>query len=276
MANPHERVIKAALKTNADIHKLFGKIGTREHPRGAIINAYRQARKAIPGALDNQATLLAIFNELRQQTGIEVRAILRAAQDIGATQAGKEIAAWDLPDPLGVLTRLQEIENAVASVESVVDDQARSVLALAATGRLEEEQAIGDGTRLGIVTPTPATRETSTWVTVVVFSAWLSVITQSLRQAHKEDEFQRQLIANTGDDRTTETCLRAHGQVVGLDEKFTLTGQPRYANKMFGVPFHDYCRSSVVLVHREFTDDDLTVSMRDAAKARLKARDDDK
>lgn len=60
--------------------------------------------------------------------------------------------------------------------------------------------------------------------------------------------YQRQAIAAL-DGRTTLCCLRVHGQIVGIDEPFVLTGTPRFAGRLMAPPFHWRCRTSVVLYH---------------------------
>ena len=85
------------------------------------------------------------------------------------------------------------------------------------------------------------------------------------------EDFKRQAIAAI-DERTTDTCLRVHGQVVGMTDPFKLTGTPRYADEVPAPPFHDYCRTAVVLVRNEDVNDRTTNLMRDAARAEINAR----
>jgi hypothetical protein len=56
-----------------------------------------------------------------------------------------------------------------------------------------------------------------------------SVFGLTADSAARKNKFSKQVEAAL-DARTTETCLLAHGQVVGLDDKFHLTGTPRYAD----------------------------------------------
>jgi len=75
------------------------------------------------------------------------------------------------------------------------------------------------------------------------------------------------------DERTTDCCLRVHGQVVPLRKKFKLTGEPRYADRLAWSPFHWYCRTSVALVTADEVEDDLTEQMLAAAAAELARRE---
>lgn len=94
-----------------------------------------------------------------------------------------------------------------------------------------------------------------------------------LRQARSDiPELQKQVVASVQAD-TTETCLRAHGQVRPLDENFELTGEPRFADEMLHTPFHWNCRSAIAAWHPVFERGGMTTSsMRDDAAAELRRR----
>lgn len=84
--------------------------------------------------------------------------------------------------------------------------------------------------------------------------------------------WQKQAIAAV-DERTTDCCLRVHGQIQPVDGKFNLTGTPRFANRLAHPPFHWYCRSSVVLYHESMEGTGVpTADMRAAARDELDAR----
>lgn len=98
--------------------------------------------------------------------------------------------------------------------------------------------------------------------------------TATYRAADSATGWQRQAIAAL-DERTTECCLRVHGQIVGLDEPFKLTGTPRFADEMMIPPFHHYCRTSVVLYESQMETLGVpTATMQAAAAAELSARHD--
>ena len=89
----------------------------------------------------------------------------------------------------------------------------------------------------------------------------------------KKSIYQKQVIAGL-DERTTQTCLMAHGQIVSLKGKFVLRGTPRFRDEMDHVPFHWNCRSSIALWHPAFEEVGLrTGEMKGAARAELKARE---
>jgi hypothetical protein len=120
--------------------------------------------------------------------------------------------------------------------------------------------------------PAPVMTETAFWLAMAVgmgFTAWLMG-----RDRRRADQlpFGKQAIAAI-DERTTDCCLRVHGQVVDLKKKFHLTGTPRFADDLDWSPFHWYCRTSVALYLPEY-DDELTAGMRGAAGAELAAREE--
>lgn len=85
--------------------------------------------------------------------------------------------------------------------------------------------------------------------------------------------WRKQVIAAI-DERTTDCCLRVHGQIQLMDAPFKLAGTPRYADEMKAPPFHDYCRTVQALYVEEFEVIGVTTDdMRDAANAELAARE---
>jgi hypothetical protein len=75
------------------------------------------------------------------------------------------------------------------------------------------------------------------------------------------------------DERTTDCCLRVHGQIQPLDKPFELSGTPRFADRVMNPPFHWYCRTATALYRPEMEETGLTTDeLRDAARAELAAR----
>lgn len=271
MASPHEKAIAAATRTNDLIYRLFWKLGTRDHPQGGVLAAYRKARKAVPGALDSPAAIQALLDALRSEVEAVVGAVLLDAAEIGLKQAERSLKIYDLGANLPDLDP-QRIEAGLTSTLAVVDQQITATQALAATTGLEEALLIGDGVRVGLLSPAPVVREGAKWTTTTAIAAWLESITFSTGQARAGGEFRRQAIAAI-DNRTTDCCIRVHGQVVGLNEPFRLTGTPRYADEQQSPPFHDYCRTAEALVHVDDVEDDLTASLRETSRVVLSERE---
>jgi hypothetical protein len=57
--------------------------------------------------------------------------------------------------------------------------------------------------------------------------------------AGRANEWDHQVVAGI-DERTTDCCLQAHGQIQPLDKPFHLTGEPRWADYLDNPPFHWY------------------------------------
>lgn len=75
------------------------------------------------------------------------------------------------------------------------------------------------------------------------------------------------------DERTTDCCLRVHGQIVGMDQPFRLTGSPRFADYVMAPPFHWHCRTAETLYIPEFEEIGVkTGDMRSAARGEIEAR----
>jgi len=91
-------------------------------------------------------------------------------------------------------------------------------------------------------------------------------------QKRSQVRFQKQAIAAI-DHRTTDCCLRVHGQVQPLNSPFVLTGKPRFANRLQGPPFHWRCRTAITLYTADMENVGVPTSqMQDAARAELRAR----
>jgi hypothetical protein len=85
-------------------------------------------------------------------------------------------------------------------------------------------------------------------------------------------QYSKQAIAAI-DERTTDCCLRVHGQIQPLDKPFELTGTPRFGSHMMNPPFHWYCRTATALYRPEMESTGLsTVDLVSAAKAEVLAR----
>ncbi len=85
-------------------------------------------------------------------------------------------------------------------------------------------------------------------------------------------EYKKQAIAAI-DERTTDCCLRVHGQIQPLDEPFKLEGEPRFADEVDSPPFHWYCRTAVALYTERLEERGIPTSeMTEAARLELKAR----
>lgn len=173
------------------------------------------------------------------------------------------------------------------------------------------DPSAGSG-RAGVLTPAPVTSEVAHWIVLLASAAHDVVVQRSIMRTEMPphlreegvravsaiapaifgnrfegydfaqfgigakvhevlNEWGRQAVAVI-DERTTDCCLRVHGQWQAFGDDFRLTGTPRYADTQPRPPFHKWCRSATALVQRKYAADDLTTQMRDAARAEINAR----
>jgi hypothetical protein len=262
----HERAVKEALRTSELFKTLIGRLGTRQHPRGRILTAYRNARRALKGADGDVAALREILAELRATLMVIAQDTLWAAVQQGIQQAQAQTALYGLPGGLDGYTPTSELGSWMAAV----DAQMAAVLGLGVTGR-DWASIIGDESRIGALSPAPLIRDGANWLAIAGVTAVGVATLSAIDRGGARDDFGKQAVAAI-DERTTECCLRVHGQVQPITEAFTLTGTPRYADELQEPPFHWYCRTATALVRIQDADDALSRAMRRAAIDEANAR----
>lgn len=263
--NEHEQAVRAALRAGDDLKRLIDQLGNQAHPRGRMLSAYRQARRAMRQA-QNLTTVLDVLRELRATVEDVMRASLASAAQAGLDQARVDLAVYGLPNTVAPYRTEQELAAAMAQY----DAQAAAVQATwATTGDMT--QIVGDEERVGILSPAPVIREGARWLGIALLVAYAGATAEMLERTRRQEDFMRQAVAAI-DERTTDCCLRVHGQVVGMNQDFHLTGTPRFGEYLRNPPFHWYCRSSTALVRREDANDPLSRQMRQAAADEIGAR----
>lgn len=266
MADEHERAVKEALRTSELFKQLIARLGTKEAPRGRILVAYRNARRALKGAEGDVAAMREILAELRATLLTIAQDTLWEAGQRGVTQAQVQIGLYGLPAGLDGYTPTTELSSWMAQI----DAQLAAVYGLAQTGR-DWSAIIGDENRIGALSPAPTIQQGAGWLAIAGVTAVGIATLAAIDRGGARDEFGKQAVAAI-DERTTECCINVHGQVVPMDGRFTLTGTPRYADEMREPPFHWYCRSATALVRMRDADDALSRSMRNAAIEEANAR----
>lgn len=259
MANPHLQIIQAAVASNKQLGVLFNQaIGTKEHPRGALLNAFRQARQNLRGNVGKPVASV-ILNQYRAEVVESVRAGARRAVEVGREQAKKNALALGVsifPTSQGDLL----ITQAVNSVSKVVDNQITAMQ----SGLLTEAQVLGEEGQVGLFAPGAIQRETANSFANLAALIFSVLMLGRLDTPGSTSPFLRQAIAAI-DNKTTPCCLGVHGQTVELDQPFTTPDPPAFARVQDRPPFHWNCRTAQGLVLREMAQDDLTQIMRQAA-----------
>jgi hypothetical protein len=247
---------------------LFARIlGSQAHPQGRILSAYRQARRALASGDLTLLTVAQVLADLQVALQSATGDGLRLAAALGMTQAQAELALYDMGSASSPTATPTLVEQEAWMTTYAA--QANAVRALALNG--DRTLILGDAARVGVLAPALLLREGAKWLALATQKGYGGTVRTSLQRAGAQDEFMRQAVAAI-DERTTDCCLRVHGQVVAVEEKFRLTGTPRYADELAAPPFHDHCRSSTALVRRSEADDDLSQQMRTAARDELRAR----
>ena len=261
----HAQALRIAGRTDRELAQLFAGLGSARHPRGRVLTAYRQARRALTGNATDLRVVEQVLAELRRSLEVTAFQSLQTAAQAGMLQARAMAQVYDLPLPVEVYAPIHEQTAWLA----LFDAQAAQVRALTLTG--EEAAILGDEGRVGTLSPGPVVCEGARWLVIAAISGLSHGIDGAISRSGRQGEFVRQAVASI-DGRTTNCCLKVHGQVVEMEESFRLTGTPRFADKMRDPPFHNYCRTVWTLVHRRDVDDNLSVRMRNAAAAELADR----
>ena len=134
-----------------------------------------------------------------------------------------------------------------------------------------EDILLVKGPDVMVATSTTKVLEAANQMANAAALATQNVVQVSLAAAGAFSDFVRQAVAAV-DERTTPCCLGVHGQVRDLDEWYETPDAPAYAERQKRPPFHDYCRTSQVLVIRTVAEDDLTRRMRRAATLEMVLR----
>jgi hypothetical protein len=251
---------------NSDIGALFAQAGTSEHPRGFVLTAYRNAKRSMRTALKESNPLAAsrdVFQDLRANIRSQSLSMFMDAQALGMEESARQLRFYDIESAPGFSSG--DRATAAALLDAVlakIDAQEMTTRAFLLTDA-SPEQIIGDEERAGILRPSDVLPVLASLAATLVWSSF-----SNWTDTHADLQFNKQVVAGL-DERTTDCCLRAHGQTVKLKDKFHLTGTPRYADYLDWTPFHYWCRSSIAL-HLPQYDDGLTKLMRQSA-ARIMA-----
>ncbi len=268
--------VRSALRAGDGLDRLIAGLGTAAHPRGAVLRAYRNADRALRSALREQRRAQAVAEVLETLRGDltgTVRETLLAAVALGQAQAQVQARAQGLPAaPVWYGANPTDTRAMEVAWLASVDAQVMTARALVAAGAGEPE-IVGDDARAGVLRPAVVVAEGARWAAAALSAALAAYLLWTIdRERQPRSEWFHQAVAAI-DERTTDCCLRVHGQAQPLEKPFRLTGTPRFADRLEHPPFHWYCRSSEALIHRDQVGDTFTGEMVDAAQAERAARE---
>lgn len=272
MPNPLKQAVRSGVKANDTIGDLITDVGTRAHPRGFVTTAYRNTRRALQSALQETNPLAAVDDvmiQLRETVRMETTAIFAKAQETGAEESARQMRFYGIVSPEPARASVDLSEKSQSALEAVLLDLdqkwagIRTMLFLNSS----DEEIIGGEDRWGLFgSGSELSGLIVFWMTSLLwdsFDYWTGYYSGGL-------DFQKQAVAAL-DMRTTDCCLRVHGQVQPMRKPFHLTGTPRFAEYVDWPGFHWYCRTSGVLYLAEF-DDGVTAKMQDGARYFLDQR----
>jgi hypothetical protein len=269
--NPLERAIKSAVSMNDTLGNMFADAGNVTKGSGYVVRAYKNANRALPQALkeDNRRSAVRdVMFELRQSLSINMRESLWGGVNAGLYESARQLKFYGIDsDPSKTSANLNgQVNLALDALLAQVDSQDAILQAMLQNESIDEAMILGDESRQGIIRAGDILAGAAYWIAALTWDSfsWWSKTNQ------KGFDFQKQAVAAL-DGRTTDCCLRAHGQIVPLNGKFELTGTPRFADQLDWTPFHWRCRTSVVLYLPEY-DGGLTDRMRGGADYLLEQR----
>jgi hypothetical protein len=273
MANPLQQAVESAERSNDVIGRSFARVGTADHPNGFVVSAYRDANEALALALaegneDRLRRAMAITRSLRAEVTEGVRREIVEMIAFGEEEANRQLRFYNEAggsvDPLNLS---EEINAAVSAIDEKIISQEAVIRSMVLTDA-EAELITGREGRVGVLRASDVTALAAVFIASFVWDGFLYVVDNFNLSGRRV--FQKQAVAAL-DHRTTETCLLVHGQIKGFNDKFHLTGEPRYADLMDFPAFHPWCRTSVALYDASF-EDGITQQMLNGAQTILNER----
>lgn len=267
--NPLLQSIRSAVDMNEKLSTMFTRAGSISENKGYIVRAYRNANRALSTALqetNRQSAVREVVQELRVSVNTGLRDSLQASVEAGVEESARQLRFYGIEtEPEYSMGLSEQVDTAINAVMAQLDAQDATIQALLLSD-IDDTLITGDDSRQGVLKPGDILPAASYWIAALLwdsFSWWSKYNGRNL-------SFQKQVVAAL-DGRTTDCCLRAHGQIVPLDGQFHLTGTPRFSDRLSWTPFHWSCRSAVTLYLPDF-DDGFTQKMIDGAKYVLAQR----
>ena len=230
------------------------------------------------------------MQELESELGIILRDVVSSSSELAVEQIRREIDGLPptlRPDDLSQMFGLIDTRMVERFVPIAMGDL--QLATRATTLQLQRELQTGliqgesfDVLVRRLMASTPTGQGAAVWANGQLSAERMvrrTVITAN-NGAHQEairetavfvPEVKKQWFSAIG-KKTTDCCLRAHGQIVTVDEPFVLTGTPRFADRMLYPPGHWNCRSTSAMYHPIFEQSLYTDSLRQAARVELQRR----
>jgi hypothetical protein len=273
-----QKAIRSGLRMNERMGVLFADIGNSANPEGRIAALYSDARFAIIGALAGGAAISVIqgiLDRLKRDIQREIAAIFNSSISLGAEEARWQLELYEASISGGI-NLTTEKDSALKAILARFDAQYAAILALLMVDA-SDEQIVGDDNRNGVFNGFEIMEAVAYWAAFLVWNAFDTVVANSATLPGSQIKNLFKMAVAVIDDRTTDCCLRVHGQIQPLDGMFRLTGTPRFADEMDYPAFHRYCRTGTVLYSPELdADGKQRAKLLDESKHQLKVREETK
>lgn len=231
---------QALALSNANQRLLDGYIrglGSRQNPTTGLQEIYDRYRPLLLSITDT-ATRQVLLNRMRQEVQTLVQTLVQQAintAQVYFTQLGSIYGE--------TFIARYNATSVLQAAQATVDQQFDTILKMLLTGVAIDAVLFGSDNRVGLLSPGFVSRN-SAYLLGSIFNNYGPL------NPNLDDDYFKQAIA-TLDFRTTECCREVHLQVQPFDKPFILVGTPHYDSRMDWSPFHDWCRTTIVLVHRE-------------------------
>ena len=229
-----------------------------DEPTAAQVRELLSKRSLIVSIEQRIDRLMMLLNEDVQNTirGVTSRSFLAISSEIAILAQGMGIDSFialgvDALLELTISPAIEQVAGLSAATKATITSSLRSQLAQGA--HLDEITRVvfGKGADTGLFQRglTSARRMVHRAVSEAENTARTAYLEQAAQQI---DGLQRQAVAKI-DSKTSETCLKVHGEIVDVDKPFKLSGEMRLAAKKQVPPFHwGPCRTSVTGYHKRF------------------------
>ena len=255
--------IRLAKRWNRRLRDITRRLGTKQYPRGAMLTAYRNARRATAG-LFGQTTdplnriigITEIMAALRAEVTSTSARELQAGVNLGQEMAEANADIYNLPVTRDAMPSITStLDTAIDIAAATVDRQDAYVRALI-LAEAEEDELLGNERHPGILNPSAVVRDVDHWAAHLVSDTFGFILFAALARMGTQAPVFEKIPVAIRDMRTTETCQKVDGQAVLVDKLFDLNGwTPAYADEMMFPPFHYFCRTGIAIGFIE----DLTV-----------------
>lgn len=240
MTNRLDRSVQLAVEAQEKLRDVHKDVGDFLKQNGAVIDAYRRARRTLETDPLNQEVAQRAFRELREDIGAYAVGALLDAEQIGIEQARLTFDLYGLefiePEPDSKL-----LDESTDGVDYLIRRQLATYIALLLSGEVSKQLFIGDGPVWGILNPRPVITTIKNFVANILNAVLSRVVTGQPGMGY--------LAVAILDKKTSPCCRAVDGQVQPIGRPFHLTEPPNYAEYMLKPPFHDGCRTTRALIY---------------------------